>query len=152
MIVLFALFVVLVALLQVLLSTFTVAGVMPLIGLLVVVWISYRYDAILALPLLLFVGLILSFFTMTPALTILAYGLAGVLVVAGISLTSDEYGMSTYGSILMISAAALVILLVNDIDVISSQKFLPMLTYLLIATAATAFVWFLMMMIASPRR
>jgi len=151
MIVIFALIVVFAALLQVIFASLTVFGVLPLITLLVAAWLSYRFGALLALPLMLLAGFVLSFFALAPALTILAYAVAGAVIIFGISASTYEDDISVFGSVLVVLVASLCLALVANISALPALNFAAATTFLLLTALITAFVWRLIIAIASPK-
>ena len=140
------------ALLQIVLAPLTILGIMPLVSVLVVAWISYKLGAALALPLMAIAGVLMSFFVSNPALIIAAYLVSGLVLTGAVALTHDEESTSVIGSIIAVSVATLALILVTDGLGFDALSFVQTFTYLLLSVLATVAVWWAMLMVARPNK
>ncbi len=153
MIVILLLAVALAALLQVIFGSLTLFGTMPQVGLLVVAWLSYRYGSMLALPLLIFAGFVLSFFVLSPSSVILAYMAGAIILSIGVYASdSEDSDMPVYKSVIAVASASILVTVISDISAFDALNLVQVLSLLLLTTLYTAVVWRLMLVVADPRR
>jgi hypothetical protein len=136
---------------QIISASLTVFGVLPLIVLLVVAWLSQRFSAGSALPLMMIAGFVLSFFALNPALVIASYTFAGLILMVGVMVDSKHQDLSFWASTLTVLLASLVLIFLQATTSIESAGFLPSLTLIMGTTLITAMIWSLMFVVARPR-
>lgn len=132
-------------------SSMTLFGFVLPISLFVVVWSGYRYGGNYSLAAGLFAGLWMSFYSTNPAVTLLVYSLAGLLIGIAVSFLGRTERESRLYSFPVLILGLLIIYGGVLLPIIGSITLVHALVLMMIAIVAALIAWLGIVFVADPR-